>query len=102
MKCYSKYICIFWFGGLQIPAVTLVGNVLWFPEQFLLAHLTHMAKLIDKKAQQTVQSRRQAYLQQKAQSLPKETRTFCLQVLFELSWSQLVDCAMEMLKFIVK
>ncbi|PNF21208.1 hypothetical protein B7P43_G05087, partial [Cryptotermes secundus] len=63
----------------QIPAVTLVGNMLWFPEQFLLAHLTNMAKLIDKKAQQTVQSRRQTYLQQKSQSLPKEARTFCLQ-----------------------
>ena len=64
----------------QIPTVTLVGNVLWFPEQFLLGHLTHMAKLIDKKTQQSVQGRRQAYLQQKAQSLLKETHSFCLQV----------------------
>lgn len=48
-----------------------------------------MAKLIDKKTQQIVQTRRQAYLQQKAQSLPKEVRTFCLQVSF-------VDSAIEM------
>jgi hypothetical protein len=54
-----------------------------------------MAKLIDKKTQQIVQSRRQAYLQQKAQNLPKDTRAFCLQVLFELSWLQLVDCTIE-------
>jgi hypothetical protein len=66
--------------GFQMPAVTLSGNILWFPERFLLAHLTNMAKLVDKKTQQTVQSRRQTYLQQKAQSLPKEARTFCLQV----------------------
>ncbi|GFG31853.1 hypothetical protein Cfor_02661 [Coptotermes formosanus] len=63
----------------KIPAVNLVGNILWFPEQFLLAHLTHMAKLIDKKTQEAVKSRRQTYLQQKAQSLPKEARTSCLQ-----------------------
>jgi hypothetical protein len=56
-----------------------------------------MAKLIDKKTQQIVHGRRQAYLQQKAQSLPKEARTFCLQVSFELSWLQLVDCTIEML-----
>jgi len=53
---------------------------MWFPEQFLLAHLTHMAKLIDKKTQEAAKIRRQTYLQQKAQSLPKEARTFCLQV----------------------
>ncbi|XP_021927247.1 WASH complex subunit 4 isoform X2 [Zootermopsis nevadensis] len=69
-----------WDLNKRIPAVTLVGNILWFPEQFLLTHLTHMAKLIDKKTQQIVQTRRQAYLQQKAQSLPKEVRTFCLQM----------------------
>jgi hypothetical protein len=55
-----------------------------------------MAKLIDKKTQQTVQSRRQMYLQQKAQSLPKEARTFCLQVQLELSFSQLADGTVEM------
>jgi hypothetical protein len=81
--------------GFQIPAVTLVGNILWFPEQFLLSHLTHMAELIDKKAQQTVQSRRQTYLQQKAQSLPKEVRTFCLQVWLEFSLSQFADGIVE-------
>jgi hypothetical protein len=76
----SKYT--FWLPvfGLQVPAVNLVGNVLWFPEQFLLAHLMHMAKLIDKKTQEAVKIRRHAYLQQKAQSVPKEARTFCLQV----------------------
>lgn len=68
-----------WDLNKKIPAVTLVGNILWFPEQFLLAHLTNLAKLMDKKTQQAVQSRRQTYLQQKAQSLPKEARTFCLQ-----------------------
>jgi WASH complex subunit 7 len=72
--------CLYIVCGLQIPAVNLVGNILWFPEQFLLAHLTHMAKLIDKKTQEVAKIRRQTYLQQKAQSVPKEARTFCLQV----------------------
>jgi hypothetical protein len=55
-----------------------------------------MAELIDKKAQQTVQSRRQTYLQQKAQSLPKEVRTFCLQVWLEFPFSQFADSTVEM------
>ena len=76
---------------MQVAAVNLVGNILWFPEQFLSAHLTHMAKLIDKKTQVAAKSRRQAYLQQKAQSLPKEARTFCLQVQEGLLCSQLAD-----------
>ncbi|XP_066997256.2 WASH complex subunit 4 isoform X2 [Anabrus simplex] len=63
----------------QIPVVTLLGNVLWFPEPFLLANLPVLAKSIDKKAQQAVTTYRQQYLQQKSQSLPKEAQSFCLQ-----------------------
>jgi hypothetical protein len=55
-----------------------------------------MAELIDKKAQQTVQSRRQTYLQQKAQSLPKEVRTFCLQVWLAVAFSQLAHSTVKM------
>lgn len=77
---YFRVIC-----ALQIPAVNLVGNVLWFPEQFLLSHLMHMVRLLDKKIQETAKNRRQTYLHQKAQSLPKEARTFCLQVQEELT-----------------
>jgi hypothetical protein len=50
-----------------------------------------MAKLIDKKTQEAAKIRRQTYLQQKAQSLPKEARAFCLQVQYELQCSQLAD-----------
>ncbi|XP_069694005.1 WASH complex subunit 4 isoform X2 [Periplaneta americana] len=81
-----------WDLNKKIPAVTLVGNVLWFPEQFLLAHLTHMAKLIDKKTQQAVQSRRQAFLQQKAQNLPRECQTLNLQI---CSWMVQMETTFE-------
>ncbi|CAG2066810.1 unnamed protein product, partial [Timema podura] len=65
---------------LWIPSVTLYGNVLWYPEHFLVTHLPHMNKLIDKKAQQSAMLTRQNYLQQKSQSLQKNTQTFIFQV----------------------
>nr|CAD7441838.1 unnamed protein product [Timema bartmani] len=63
----------------KIPSVTLYGNVLWYPEHFLVTHLPHMNKLIDKKAQQSAMLTRQNYLQQKSQSLQKNTQTFIFQ-----------------------
>nr|CAD7399771.1 unnamed protein product [Timema cristinae] len=64
---------------LWIPSVTLYGNVLWYPEHFLVTHLPHMNKLIDKKAQQSSVLNQQNYLQQKSQSLQKDTQTFIIQ-----------------------
>nr|CAD7441834.1 unnamed protein product [Timema bartmani] len=66
----------------KIPSVTLYGNVLWYPEHFLVTHLPHMNKLIDKKAQQSAMLTRQNYLQQKSQSLQKNTQTFIFQICF--------------------
>nr|CAD7424465.1 unnamed protein product [Timema monikensis] len=70
---------------LWIPSVTLYGNVLWYPEHFLVTHLPHMNKLIDKKAQQSSVLNQQNYLQQKSQSLQKDTQTFIIQVYAQFS-----------------
>lgn len=67
--------------ALQIPAVTLYANIIWFPEQFLVSHIPQLNKVIDKKAQQQVSAARQAFLNLKAQSLPKEVQLHSLQVL---------------------
>lgn len=64
----------------QIPAVTLYANIVWFPEQFLLFHIPQLNKVIDKKAQQQVSAARQAFLNLKAQSLPKEVQLHSMQV----------------------
>ena len=40
--------------SFKIPAVHLLGSVVWFPNQFLLEKLPLMAKSLDKKAQMMV------------------------------------------------
>ena len=59
------------FASFQVPCVTLIGNITWFPTDFLLKKLPHMAKALDKKAQQAVASGRTTWLQTKTQTLTK-------------------------------
>ncbi|XP_046405454.1 WASH complex subunit 4 [Ischnura elegans] len=68
-----------WDLSKKIPAVNLVGNVLWFPETFLLARLPQLCKMIDRKTQQAVQSNRQTYLQTKTTNLPRELQLYYFQ-----------------------
>lgn len=66
---------------LQIPSVTLYGNVVWFPDQFLSQHLSHLSKkLIDKKSQEAVVTARVNYIQISSNNLTKLISTFSFQV----------------------
>ncbi|KAL5013534.1 hypothetical protein ScPMuIL_007804 [Solemya velum] len=65
----------------KIPAVHLVGNILWFPTNFLLAKLPHMTKIVDRKAEQAVLTGRQTWLQQKNQSIVRDMQAIQAQVL---------------------
>ncbi|XP_064632766.1 WASH complex subunit 4-like isoform X2 [Lineus longissimus] len=64
----------------RVPTITLIGNVVWFANDFLLQKLPHMAKALDKKAQMTVVSQRQTWLQQRAQNIAKEVQQIYIQV----------------------
>lgn len=56
---------------LQVPAVTLIANIIWFPDAFLIAKVPAAAKLMDKKSLQGIRAQRDTYLQQRAQTLTK-------------------------------
>ncbi|XP_046682962.1 WASH complex subunit 4 isoform X1 [Homalodisca vitripennis] len=74
----------FWELSKKIPSVTLHGNVIWYPDQFLSQHLSHLSKkLVDKKAQEAVVSARLNYIQLSGSNLPKFVTTFSFQV---FSW----------------
>lgn len=62
---------LFPFSLLQVPAVTLAANIIWFPDTFLINKVPAAAKLLDKKSIQSIRSSRDAFLQQKAQTLMK-------------------------------
>ena len=78
----QKKINHFSFDFFQVPGVTLHGQVMWFPEQFLISHLSAVAKMMDKKLVQTLSSNRHNYLQAKAQSCQNDLKQYHHQVRF--------------------
>ncbi|XP_022098788.1 WASH complex subunit 4-like [Acanthaster planci] len=65
----------------RVPAITLTANIVWSANQFLLRSLSpHIARLLDKKSQQSVMQTTQAFLQQKSQSLVREVQVYYMQV----------------------
>ena len=55
--------------------MSLHGNVMWFPEQFIMTHLPAAAKLMDKKFVQILASNRHLYLQNYEQNCVLETKS---------------------------
>ncbi|XP_063238126.1 WASH complex subunit 4 isoform X2 [Bacillus rossius redtenbacheri] len=76
----------------KIPAVTLVGNALWFPEHFLADNLPHFSKLVDKKAVQAAVAGRHAFLQAKSQSLSREAQQLTFQIAL---WSVQLEATLK-------
>lgn len=56
---------------IQVPIVYLCGNVCWTASQFFSDKFPSLIRLLDKKALQTVEQHRLAYLQAKEASLAK-------------------------------
>lgn len=64
-------MCVCVCAFLQVPAVTLTANIIWFPDTFLTTKVPAAAKLMDKKSLQALRMQRDTYLQQRAQTLTK-------------------------------
>ena len=54
---------------VKVPCVSLLGSLVWHPNEFMYAKLPHMASALDRKALASVAANRLAYLQQTTQSL---------------------------------
>ncbi|EDM17083.1 similar to CG13957-PA (predicted), isoform CRA_b [Rattus norvegicus] len=67
----------------KVPAVTLTANIIWFPDNFLIHKMPAAAKLLDRKSLQAIKIHRDAFLQQKAQSLTKDVQSYYV---FVSSW----------------
>uniref|UniRef100_A0A665UTQ2 WASH complex subunit 4 n=1 Tax=Echeneis naucrates TaxID=173247 RepID=A0A665UTQ2_ECHNA len=68
---------------IQVPAVTLTANIIWFPDTFLVNKVPAAAKLMDKKSLQAIRTQRDTYLQQRAQTLTKDVQSYYV---FVTSW----------------
>lgn len=61
----------------KTSACTLSGNIVWYPEFFLVKHIPSLEKHLDFKA---LRNFRLSQIANRSQNLPKETHTLCLQV----------------------
>ncbi|XP_071961621.1 WASH complex subunit 4-like isoform X2 [Antedon mediterranea] len=65
----------------KIPTITLTGNIMWSPNQFLLRSLSpHISKILDKRSQGNVANFTQTYLQNKVQTVIREVQQYYVQV----------------------
>lgn len=55
----KKFFKTLWDVYKKVPAVHLLGNILWFPDQFLLLQMPQVTRSLDKKAQDAVRIHRQ-------------------------------------------
>ena len=60
----------------QIPCVHLVGNVVFFPNEFLLVRLPNAQQLVDRKTQLAVQQAGQTWLAARNQMLTRSVISF--------------------------
>ncbi|XP_041350230.1 WASH complex subunit 4-like isoform X3 [Gigantopelta aegis] len=66
----------------KIPCIHLIGNVVWFPNDFLTNKLPNLAQFLDRKALSAVLPAQQAWLAQKTQMLTRtrDVQTYSAQV----------------------
>ena len=60
----------------KVSTICLHGNIMWFPEQFLLEHLPALAQTVDKKIWQSFSANRQNFLQTKSLSALQDSKQF--------------------------
>ena len=60
----------------KVSTISLYGNIMWFPEQFLLEHLPALAQTVDKRFWQSFSTNRQNFLQTKSLSALQDSKQF--------------------------
>lgn len=70
----KKFLKQIWDVYKKIPAVHLVGNILFFPEEFLLTKAPAISNLIDRRQVEAIKTARATYLNNCNQSLTKEAQ----------------------------
>ena len=76
----KKFLKLLWDIYKKVPAIHLAGNVILFPNEFLLRKIPALEKFVDKKQYDAVVTARQQYLTTCNQSLTKEAQTYYMQV----------------------
>lgn len=75
----KKFLKTLWDVHKKVPAVPLIFNVLFFPDQFFITRLPVLARNIERRAQEAVKLSKQNYLMQHNQNLPKDVQNCFIQ-----------------------
>ncbi|CAB3987009.1 WASH complex subunit 4-like, partial [Paramuricea clavata] len=84
----KKFIKQIWEVHRKVPAIHLVGNIMFFPNEFIQSKIPQLQKFIDRKQEAVVRSSRESFLSAMNQNLPREAKNFNLQV---SSWMVLME-----------
>ncbi|CAG5126289.1 unnamed protein product, partial [Candidula unifasciata] len=83
---------LLWDVYKKIPCVHLIGNVLFFPNEFIIVRLPNVQQLLDRKSQIAVQQQNQAWLATKTQSLSRDVQVYSATV---AAWMVRMESNME-------
>ena len=70
-NAFIRYVHFNIFGYLQLPAVYLVGDLIWFPNQFLYNVIPYFRTILDKKSIQVWEVTRENYFNSLTQNIIK-------------------------------
>ena len=60
-----------WDANKKLPVVVLTGTIIWFSNDFFLAKMSNVARMIEKSPEQTILANKQQFLQSKQQNLTR-------------------------------
>ncbi|KXJ13484.1 WASH complex subunit 7 [Exaiptasia diaphana] len=67
----KKFFKLIWDVYKKVPAINLVGDIMFFPNEFLLRKIPHLTKSVDKKQMSAVAVSRETYLNNCNQNLSR-------------------------------
>ncbi|EDO43986.1 predicted protein, partial [Nematostella vectensis] len=76
----------------KVPAIHLVGDIMFFPNEFLLRKVPHLNKTMDRKQLSAVNASREAYLSNCNQNLAKDAQAYYIRI---SSWMVHMESALN-------
>ncbi|XP_031573328.1 WASH complex subunit 4-like [Actinia tenebrosa] len=76
----KKFFKVLWDVYKKVPSIHLVGDIMFFPNEFLLRKIPHLQKTVDRKQMGSVVASRQAYLNNCNQNLSRDAQSYYMKV----------------------
>ncbi|XP_044177344.1 WASH complex subunit 4-like isoform X2 [Acropora muricata] len=76
----KKFFTKLWDLHKKVPSVHLAGDIMFFPNEFLLQKIPYLTKILDKKQKLAVETSKEQYLASVNQNLVKEAQLYQMQV----------------------